>query len=105
MIITKAMAFIMSPNLAIFSILIFPDEKTIAFGGVAIGNIKAQLAPNVKGRAKTKKSTFIDLDMAKINGSVAATNAMFDTSSVTKIPINAIMAISTKMLVISKLER
>mgnify|MGYP000710257712 CR=1 FL=1 len=44
-------------------------------------------------------------EMAKTNGSVAATKAMFETSSVTNMPINAIMAISTKMLVISRLDR
>jgi hypothetical protein len=30
----------------------FPVEKTIAFGGVAIGNINAQLAPKTNGRLK-----------------------------------------------------
>ena len=33
--------------------MINPDEKTTALGGVATGNIKAQLAANVTGTHKT----------------------------------------------------
>jgi hypothetical protein len=36
--------FIQNPVRTISEIFIYPELKTIAFGGVATGNIKAQLA-------------------------------------------------------------
>lgn len=39
-----------NPNRAICSIFNFPEENTIAFGGVPTGNMKAQLEANVIGR-------------------------------------------------------
>ena len=38
------MIFIRNPALAIWGTLIKPDPNTIALGGVATGNMKAQLA-------------------------------------------------------------
>ena len=45
-----------TPTLAICAIVIFPDENTIAFGGVPTGNIKAQLAAKVTGMHNCKIS-------------------------------------------------
>ena len=36
--------FIQNPALTISDILIYPELNTMAFGGVATGNMKAQLA-------------------------------------------------------------
>lgn len=47
--IKAANTFIKKPYVAICLIVIFPDEKIMAFGGVLIGIMKAQLAARVKG--------------------------------------------------------
>ena len=59
--------------------------KTTAFGGVAIGNINAQLAAIVVGM--TKNNGFISKPIAKIIniGVKVATVAVFELSSVKKI--------------------
>lgn len=44
-----AIMFSTNPMEAICAIVTFPEEKTMAFGGVLTGIIKAQLAAKVKG--------------------------------------------------------
>ena len=62
-----------------------PLPKITAFGGVAIGNINAQLAAIVVGM--TKNNGFISKPIAKIIniGVKVATVAVFELSSVKKI--------------------
>ena len=82
------------PAFIICWISIFPLPNTTAFGGVAIGNIKAQLAAIVVGI--TKNSGFTSKPMAntiKI-GVKVATVAVFEFNSVKKITIATDIKIS-----------
>ena len=52
--------FKIKPTLAISSCFTLPVANTIAFGGVAIGNINAQLAPQAIIAAKAIGGKFMD---------------------------------------------
>ena len=75
--------------------LTLPEEKTIAFGGVLIGIINAQLAAIVVGI--TKNNGFISKPIAKIIniGVKVATVAVLEFSSVKKIINKTAISIKT----------
>ena len=72
------------PTLAISSCFTFPVANTIAFGGVAIGNINAQLAPQAIIAAKAIGGKFIDCATEITIGIINAALAVFDVNSVKK---------------------
>ena len=76
------------PTLAISSCFTFPVANTIALGGVAIGNINAQLAPQAIIAAKAIGGKFMDCATEITIGIINAALAVFDVNSVKKI-INA----------------
>ena len=47
-----AKIFITIPRYIMYDMVSLPVLKTIAFGGVAMGSMKAQLAPNTRGKLK-----------------------------------------------------
>ena len=65
--------------------LILPEEKTIALGGVLIGIIKAQLAASVNGIHKAMTDFPIPIAIMAIMGTNTDTRARLDMSSVAKI--------------------
>ena len=67
--------------------VIFPDENTIAFGGVLMGIMNAQLAASVKGIQKVKIGCPISRENKATIGTNIETKAKFDISSVAKIEI------------------
>ena len=93
---TKAdMIFRPIPAFIISLISNCPLPKITAFGGVAIGNINAQLAAIVVGM--TKNNGFISKPIAKIIniGVKVATVAVFEFSSVKKIINKTAISIKT----------
>ena len=82
--------FRIKPTLAISSCFTLPVANTIAFGGVAIGNINAQLAPQAIIAAKAIGGKFIDCATEITIGIINAALAVFDVNSVKKI-INAVI--------------
>ena len=84
-----------NPALIILLIVTFPLPKTTAFGGVAIGNINAQLAAIVVGITKIRGLTSNPIAKIISIGEKVATVAVLEFSSVKKI-INA-TAISIKI--------
>ena len=63
----------------------------MAFGGVAMGNINAQLAPKTKGILKISMDHPKATDKLKTSGIKALTKAILLSSSVAKTPKSAIM--------------
>ena len=80
-----------NPALIIIGILNKPEPKTIAFGGVATGSIKAQLAAKVTGAANIIGLMPISIAIAPITGRNVAVVATLLVSSVKKIIITAII--------------
>ena len=70
--------------------LTLPEEKTIAFGGVLIGIINAQLAARVKGTQNTKIDCPMPSASIAIIGTNTETKARFDISSVANMEIDMI---------------
>ena len=66
---------------AIFNLLV---PKTIAFGGVATGNINASEAAKVAGIIKSNGFTFIETAVPANTGSNISVVAVFEVSSVKK---------------------
>ena len=77
--------FIKNPYAAICFMLIFPDENTMALGGVLIGIMKAQLAARVKGIQRVRTDSPMPSPSIAIIGTKTETNAKLDISSVAKI--------------------
>ena len=77
------------PARTIFGIVSIPEPKTIAFGGVATGSMKAQLAAKVTGTASTIGSKPDSMAMAPTTGRNVAVVAMLLVSSVRKMIIVA----------------
>lgn len=77
-----------NPAFAISLIFNFPEEKTIALGGVPTGSINAQLAARVIGIHSCKISKPESTAKDATTGTKTETNAMFDIISVPKIAIN-----------------
>ena len=82
--------FRIKPTLAISSCFTLPVANTIAFGGVAIGNINAQLATQAIIAAQSIGGKFMDCATEITIGIINAGLAVFDVNSVKKI-INAVM--------------
>ena len=78
------------PTFAISSCFTLPVANTIAFGGVAIGSINAQLAPQAIIAAKAIGGKFMDCATEITIGIINAALAVFDVNSVKKI-INAVI--------------
>ena len=72
-----------------------PDPKTIAFGGVATGIIKAILAPRVSAIAKGKIGKPAWAANAPNTGTRSVTMAKFDITSVVKIAMVVTTIIAT----------
>ena len=72
------------PAFIISGILIFPDPKTIAFGGVATGNIKAQLAAKTTGIVSATGATPRATATAPTTGRNVEVVATLEVSSVKK---------------------
>lgn len=70
--------------------LTLPDENTIAFGGVLIGIINAQLAASVKGIHNVSADIPIPIDSIAIMGTKTDTKARFDINSVANMDIDII---------------
>lgn len=68
----------------------FPVEKTIAFGGVAIGSIKAQLAPSTSGIVSNSIEKPNAILIVNTSGSNALTKAILLSNSVANTPSIAI---------------
>ena len=84
--ITKTQSiFNQKPALTISLCVIAPVPKTIAFGGVATGNIKAQDAPKPIISAKPNESMFKAWAIEIKIGTSKAALAVFDVNSVKKI--------------------
>ena len=79
------------PALIILGILNKPEPNTMALGGVATGNIKAQLAAKVIGAAKITGFIPISIAIAPMTGKKVAVVAMLLVNSVRKIIIMAIL--------------
>ena len=63
----------------------FPELKTMAFGGVATGNIKAQEAANVAPANRGSVSIFKEMLKEKSKGNVILAVAVFEVISVRKL--------------------
>ena len=63
------------PAFTMSFILIYPLEKTMAFGGVAIGNMKPILAASVTGIANKMGLIAISSEIPKITGTKIWTSA------------------------------
>lgn len=83
--------FNMTPILAICDICILPDEKTIAFGGVATGSMKAIEAEIVAGIINRSGLRFNATAVPFMIGNSAAAVAVFDVSSVKNVSIMQMM--------------
>ena len=79
------------PALIILGIFKRPEPNTMALGGVATGNIKAQLAAKVTGAAKIIGFIPISIAIAPITGKKVAVVAMLLVNSVRKIIMMAIL--------------
>ena len=90
-IITTAKMLIRKPVLIISIIFNFPVPKTIAFGGVAMGNINAIEAASVIGNINKRGFNFISVAKPDIIGSIISVVAVFDVNSVNNdiIPVKA----------------
>lgn len=88
----KAKTFNKNPTFAIWAMVIRPDEKTIALGGVPTGSIKAQLAAKVIGIQSCKMLYSECKAKDPITGINTVTKAKLDINSVPKIA----MEIKTK---------
>ena len=73
------------PAFAIFGIVSIPEPKTIAFGGVATGNMNAQLAASVTGTRSTTGSYPASIAIAPTTGMNVAVVPILLVSSVRKI--------------------
>ena len=71
-----------SPTFTIWLCFTWPVANTIAFGGVAIGNINAQLAPQAIMAAKEIGGRFIDCATEITIGIINAALAVLDVNSV-----------------------
>ena len=80
--------FKINPILAIWLTLTWPLAKTIALGGVAIGNIKAQLAAMVIGINSCNSGISIPIAIPAITGARTVTRATLLINSVIKIISN-----------------
>ncbi len=87
------MMFSAMPARTIFGIVRSPDPKTIALGGVATGNMKAQLAANVTGTVSTIGSMPDLYAMAAMTGRKVAVVAILLVNSVRK-TISVVTAIT-----------
>ena len=67
--------------------VIFPDEKTIAFGGVATGSMNAMDAEMVVGIMRSNGSRFRAMAVPFITGRRAAVVAVLDVNSVRNVMI------------------
>ena len=76
------MMFNKTPALTICFTLIYPLANTIAFGGVAIGNINAQLDAIVTGIKTYNSGTPKPIAIPAITGAKTATNATLLINSV-----------------------
>ena len=92
-----AMIFIRIPALIIWGIVRAPDEKTIALGGVATGNMNAQLAAKVTGTHKTSGSIPDCAAIAATTGRKVAAVAKLLASSVRNTTRPAAAATRTKV--------
>ena len=90
-----AIKFKLIPAFIISLISTWPLPKITAFGGVAIGNINAQLAAIVVGMTKNKGFTFNPIAKIINIGVKVATVAVFELSSVKKIISKTEMSIRT----------
>ncbi len=86
-----------NPFLAICLIVKTPEEKTIAFGGVPTGNIKAQLAAKVIGKQSCKILYSVSNAKSATTGIRTETKAMLDMISVPKIAIPTKINNNTKI--------
>ena len=82
--------FNINPVRTMSPIFNFPELKTMAFGGVATGNIKAQEAANVAPANNGNVSIFKEILKEKSKGNVMLAVAVFDVISVKKL-MDAIM--------------
>jgi len=82
---TTPMRFRISPVRIISSILISPDPNTIAFGGVATGNIKAHDADSVAGIISSSGFILIAVAAEPRIGRIICVVAVFEVSSVRKV--------------------
>ena len=94
---TIATIFIKKPARIMSEMVRTPDEKTIAFGGVATGSIKAQLAASVTGTQSTSGSIPDEAAIAAITGSNVAVVARLLVSSVKKTTSPAAATTSTSI--------
>jgi hypothetical protein len=78
------MTFMMNPVLAISVILIYPEPKTMAFGGVATGSMKAQLAAIQEATINAYGCTFMATDRDARMGSKMDAVATLEVISVRK---------------------
>ena len=83
----KAKTFSKNPTLAIWAMVIRPEENTIAFGGVPTGSIKAQLAAKVIGIHNCRMLYWECKAKAPMMGMKTVTRAKLDINSVPKIEI------------------
>ena len=74
-----------NPALHISGIVICPEPKTIAFGGVAIGIINAKLAANVAGNTNKYGCMPAPTEMLARIGTSVAVVAVLDVNSVRNI--------------------
>ena len=74
-----------NPAFDIFGILTQPLPKTMAFGGVATGNIKANEAANVAGTIKNKGWIFAAIAAMPSIGKITVVVAVFEVNSVKKV--------------------
>ena len=84
-IIKTQTIFSTSPTLTISLCLTCPVPKTIAFGGVATGNINAQDAPRPMINARPNGATFKACAIEIKIGTNNAALAVFEVNSVRKI--------------------
>ena len=73
------------PAFIIVAIVNLPDPQTIAFGGVATGNIKAQLAARQTGTVSDTGSTPMPIATAPKTGKNVEVVATLEVTSVKKI--------------------
>ena len=83
------------PTFAICGIVTHPDPKTIAFGGVATGSMKAQDAEIVAGIISRRGLIPIANAVAAKIGIKIVDVAVFDVTSVKKVSIKQVIIIMT----------
>ena len=88
--------FSIKPVLAISKTEILLEPKIIALGAVAAGSIKAIDALMVAGNMNKSGFTSIETDKPAKTGSSISVVAIFDVSSVKKVMVKAMMAITSK---------